>query len=290
MNPEIENQIRNKVCWAKLPSNVKGLIGNSQKEYERAISSYCIKNQLRFKNSLAKTFRKDEKKYYEELLEYSRENYMLYPYHLSDLFVKGLRITPFNYYLKMMSDLMSAERSYDTLPNFTAFDCIRLLGIGRNQYIDIMNKYRSSNRTVRLGFSRRKPVTSLLPIQPIDTFVIEPWWLINVGCISEDDVKMLSEDERIMLDRLIDTANSIEAGKLNYGIVHSLYRKGLIYIDVPMNEMDKVEVPPLEGFIMNRVVGAYYFIYQLSKSVNLRISLRIFIGSIVENTFKFVKT
>ena len=80
------------------------------------------------------------------MLEYSRENFLLYPYHLSDLFVKGLRITPFNYYLKMMSDLMSAEKSYDTLPNFTAFDCIRLLGIGRNQYIDIMNKYRSSNR------------------------------------------------------------------------------------------------------------------------------------------------
>ncbi len=255
MNSEIENQIRNSVSWTKLSTSAKGLIGNSQKEYERSIVSYCIKNQLRFKNSLVKTVRKDEKKYYEELLEYSRENFMLYPYHLSDIFVKGLRITPFNYYLKMMSDLMTAERSYDTLPNFTAFDCIRLLGIGRNQYIDIMNKYRSSNRTVRLGFSRRKPVTTLLPTQPIDTFVIENWWLINVGCISEDDVKILSEDEKIMIDCLIDSVNPIEAGELKFRVVHSLYRKGLIYIDVPMTETDKVEVPPLEGFIMNRVVG-----------------------------------
>jgi hypothetical protein len=34
------------------------------------------------------------------------------------------------------------ERSYDALPNFTAVDGVRLLGIGRNQYIDIMNRCR----------------------------------------------------------------------------------------------------------------------------------------------------
>jgi hypothetical protein len=30
----------------------------------------------------------------------------LYPYHLSDVMVKGLRITPFKYYLNMMHDVM----------------------------------------------------------------------------------------------------------------------------------------------------------------------------------------
>lgn len=35
------------------------------------------------------------------------------------------------------------EKSYDILPNFTAADVNRFLGIGRNQYIDIMNKVRS---------------------------------------------------------------------------------------------------------------------------------------------------
>lgn len=172
--------------------------------------------------------------------------------------MKGLRITPFNYYLRMMSDLMSAEKSYDTLPNFTAFDCIRLLGIGRNQYIDIMNKYRSSNRAIRFGFNRRQPVTLLLPTQPIDTMAIEPWWLINVGCISEDDVRSLSNEEKDVIDSLIDQSKPVEAGTLKFDNVHSLYRKGLIYIDVPVNESDKVEVPPLEGFIMNRVVGKYH--------------------------------
>lgn len=46
--------------------------------------------------------KKDERKYYEELLKYSREHLMLYPYHLSDIMVKGLRVTPFSYYISIM--------------------------------------------------------------------------------------------------------------------------------------------------------------------------------------------
>ena len=67
--------------------------------------------------------KKDEKRYYEELLRYSREHLMLYPFHLSDVMVKGLRITPFAYYISIMSDIMAQEKSYDSLPNFTAADC-----------------------------------------------------------------------------------------------------------------------------------------------------------------------
>lgn len=91
-----------------------------------------------------KHVKKDERKYYEELLRYSRDHLMLYPYHLSDIMVKGLRITPFSYYTGIMEDIMNSEKSYDSLPNFTAADCLRLLGIGRNQYIDLMNQCRSS--------------------------------------------------------------------------------------------------------------------------------------------------
>lgn len=46
--------------------------------------------------------KKDERNYYEELLKYSREHLMLYPYHLSDIMVKGLRVTPFSYYISIM--------------------------------------------------------------------------------------------------------------------------------------------------------------------------------------------
>lgn len=176
--------------------------------------------------------RRDEKKYYEELLEYSREHYMLYPYHLSDIIIRGFRITPFNYYLDMMANLMTVEKSYDTLPNFTAFDCVRLLGIGRNQYIDIMNKYRSSGKFRSIGFTRRKPIKSLLPIQPCDIFV-EPWWLINVGCITDDDIKILEPREKEIIDLVIDLDKPVVAGTVDFDCVHSLYKKGLIYLEVP---------------------------------------------------------
>lgn len=66
---------------------------------------------------------RDQKKYYEKLLSYSRQNLMLYPYHLSEYMIRGLRITPYSYYHNMMKDIMSQERSYDSLPNFTAADC-----------------------------------------------------------------------------------------------------------------------------------------------------------------------
>jgi hypothetical protein len=66
---------------------------------------------------------RDEKRYYERIVAYSKERLMLFPYHLADMVVKGLRITPFNYYISVVEKLMQAEKSYDTLPNFTAADC-----------------------------------------------------------------------------------------------------------------------------------------------------------------------
>ncbi len=39
------------------------------------------------------------------------------------MLIKGLRITPFVYYSQMMAAIMQGEKSYDSLPNFTAADC-----------------------------------------------------------------------------------------------------------------------------------------------------------------------
>lgn len=35
----------------------------------------------------------------------------------------GLRITPFIYYVEVVALLIELEKSYDTMPNFTAADC-----------------------------------------------------------------------------------------------------------------------------------------------------------------------
>jgi hypothetical protein len=36
-----------------------------------------------------------------------------------------------------------AEQPYDSIPNFSAADALRITGVGRNEFIDIMNKCRS---------------------------------------------------------------------------------------------------------------------------------------------------
>lgn len=263
MNADVEFHIRQNHDWSKLPLTVKQRLGNSQKEYKKCITFYSIKNQLRFRGNLVQYVRKDEKRYYEELLEYSQTHLMLYPYHLADVMVKGLRVTPFQYYLNVMGGIMEQERSYDSLPNFTAADCLRLLGIGRNEYIDLMNQCRSGRKIFR-----RKNVKDLLPSKPID-ITMESWWCVDVGYITEEDIKLVSESEVAIIDKIIDMGSQ-RAGDLDYNIVHSLYKKGLIYLDVPIDDTDFIVVPPLEGFVMNRVLGDYFetLLYKIFVSID----------------------
>lgn len=52
--------------------------------------------------------------------------------------------------------------------------------------------------------------------------------------------------------------------------VEGLYRRGFIYLDVPVYESDKIIVPPLEGFVMNRVLGDYFetLLYKIFVSID----------------------
>ncbi|XP_014670836.1 PREDICTED: protein FAM91A1-like [Priapulus caudatus] len=264
MSADIEFHIKNGYPWSKLPTHIKQALGNSQKEYDKSVVKYSVQNQLRYKGNLVRQVKRDEKKYYEEVLQYSREHLMLYPYHLSDVHVKGLRITPFSYYLGIMQDIMSQEKSYDSLPNFTAADCLRLLGIGRNQYIELMNQCRSSKK-----FFRRKPVKDLLPVKPVDDINIEPWWIVQPGYITEDDMKMCTPDEKKAVDNVIDNG-PLRAGDMHFNTVHRLFNRGLFYLDVPIEDDDCITVPPLEGFVMNRVLGDYFetLLYKIFVSID----------------------
>ncbi|XP_034747900.1 protein FAM91A1 isoform X1 [Etheostoma cragini] len=263
MNTDVEFHIRQNYPWTKLPANVKQSLGNSQREYEKHVLLYSIRNQLRFRNNLVRHVRKDERKYYEELLKYSRDHLMLYPYHLSDIMVKGLRVTPFSYYIGIMEDIMNSEKSYDSLPNFTAADCLRLLGIGRNQYIDLMNQCRSSKK-----FFRRKSARDLLPAKPVEISV-EPWWTAHTGYITEDDIRICSPGEKKAIDKMIDSGPQL-AGTTEYNVVLSLYNRGFIYLDVPISDDSCISVPPLEGFVMNRVQGDYFetLLYKIFVSID----------------------
>ena len=125
-----------------------------------------------------------------------------------------------------------------------------------------------------INFSSSKNPASirhLLPLQPVDSLSIQPWWLIHVGCVTDEDVKLCSSEEKLIIDYLIDEKTPKLGGELNYEAIHHLYRKGLIYLEIPVNEDDLIQVPPLgSGFVMNRIVGDYFevLLYKLFVSID----------------------
>ncbi|VDK64787.1 unnamed protein product, partial [Anisakis simplex] len=229
---EVEQLIRENVVWSKLPNEVRIVLGNSQREYDKLVLEYSIKNQLRYKGNIVRHVKRNEEMYYDIVLKYSETHLMLYPYHLSDIVVRELRVTPFNYYINIISGLMNAEKSYDSLPNFAAADAVRLLGIGRNQYIELMNQTRSNRKL----FRRSRSIRDLLPAAPIDIH-IEPWWLVCPGSILESDVKLLSKNEKDVVDLLLDEGAQL-VGILDSSVVKNLYNRGLTYFDVPVHDDD----------------------------------------------------
>ncbi|VDN22603.1 unnamed protein product [Gongylonema pulchrum] len=148
--------------------------------------------------------------------------------------------------LILQQSLITAEKSYDSLPNFTAADAMRLLGIGRNQYIELMNQ----NRCNRKLFRRSKSLRELLPAKPV-AINIEPWWLIAPGSILESDVKLLSKDEKDLLDMLIDEGAQL-VGTLDAKLVQRLYNRGLAYLELVKNA---ISVFCRLGFAKKRVTG-----------------------------------
>lgn len=275
---EIEDAILAQKRWADLDNRMRDLIGSSH-EYDKKIVRYSIENQLRYRGNLVRFVINDEYEYYRDLLKHSRSHLMLFPYHLSDFIITGMRITPFQYYLSVMTQIIEQEKSYDTLPNFTAADCLRLLGIGRNQYIDIMNELRSTHRGF-LGLGRRSArLASLLPSRPNEKVPIEPWWFVTAGYITEDDVRsMVTPSEKSIIDRLVSPdgmLNQILAADLDEALVRSLFLKGLIYLDVLIYDDDYIVVPPLEGFVMNRVTGDYFetLLYKVFVSIDQNTSV-----------------
>lgn len=75
--------------------------------------------------------------------------------------------------------------------------------------------------------------------------------------VLETDIKYVNAKERATIDDLIDFGSQF-AGNIDFGVVHSLYRKGLIYLDVAISGEDHISIPPLKNFIMNRVTGDYF--------------------------------
>uniref|UniRef100_A0A914NN88 Protein FAM91A1 n=1 Tax=Meloidogyne incognita TaxID=6306 RepID=A0A914NN88_MELIC len=267
----VDDAIRKNITWTKLSDDLRTVLGGSQREYDKRILDYSIKNQLRYKENIVRFVKRVQEEYYDCLLHHSRTKMMLYPYHLSDILVRELRLTPFTYYTEMLVDVMQAEKSYDSIPNFTAVDAMQILGIGRNQYIDLVNQSRANRRL----FRRSKSVREMLPQKPVNNFTVEPWFLFNYGCVLENDVRLLSSVEKEVIDKLMDEGTQL-CGLLDKNVIQRLLSRGLAYLEVPIHPEDCVYVPTLDGFVMNRTQGDFFetLLYKIFVAIDGQTSIR----------------
>ncbi|KAH0462693.1 hypothetical protein IEQ34_010268 [Dendrobium chrysotoxum] len=212
----------------------------------RVIIENCIKKRLQWNTCFARKICK-EGEYYEEMMRYLRKNLALFPYHLAEYVCRVMRISPFKFYCDMIFEVMRNEQPYDSIPNFSAADALRLTGIGRNEFIDIMNKCRSKKIMWKLNKSIAK---ELLPTQPVD-FAVEPWWGVCLVNFTLEEFKKLTEEEMATIDKVCkEEANSFML--FDSSIVKGLYRRGLVYFDVPVYSDDRFKVSRLEGFVSNK--------------------------------------
>jgi hypothetical protein len=166
----ISKAVREECQWENLPKRLQSILG-SKDEWHRRVTAHCIKKRLLWNTCFACKVCK-EGEYYEDMMRYLRKNLALFPYHLAEYVCRVMRISPFRYYCDMIFEVMRNEQPYDSIPNFSAADAFRLTGIGRNEFIDIMNKCRSKKIMWKLNKSIAK---DFLPTLPVD-FPIDPWW------------------------------------------------------------------------------------------------------------------
>lgn len=329
--------------WGLLPEHVWRAAG-SEAEWQRLVRAHSLGIQATWCEAVGS----DESSYLEELLRNSRDKGMLYPYHLAEALAAHPRIaaTPFEYYQDMLIETMRAERSYDTIPNFTAADCVRLVGVGRNEFIHALNQCRSKGW---LWKRRRGIIAKTLPSAALPSLPVLHWWRVHatkaahtllaqrnasrnrgpsrstalrsslrtsfnaaissvqkdasasasvaeaalprvppppLGEDSDDFVfeaeesegaggeggapesssggaggaggsRGLGASELDALQSVVAAGGSLLAGEVAREALAALYSAGLVRYSVPVDAADRIAVPPLQGFVMNRVGHDY---------------------------------
>jgi len=73
----LESHIVRQTTWENLPQQAKQLVNNSRDSWDEAVVQYSLRHQLRWRTSLVKSIRTDERAYYEELIRTSRTQLMV---------------------------------------------------------------------------------------------------------------------------------------------------------------------------------------------------------------------
>ncbi|KAH6761058.1 FAM91 carboxy-terminus protein [Perilla frutescens var. frutescens] len=159
--------------------------------------------------------------------DYLQKHRAIFPYHLADYVCRVMRVSPCKNYCDMLLDVMRNEQCYESIPVFSAADALRLTGIGKMEFIDIVNKCSKLNRPVD---------EELLPMVPVD-FVIQPWWVVCLTNFTSGKFKKLSAEEMATIEKIYtEKKNSFTL--FDAEIIKGLYRQGLVYFDVRVDPAD----------------------------------------------------
>ena len=238
--------------WEKLSPSAQAYFGTPA-QFQQRILDYFFDHQKPYEPAL-KFIQPGQ--YYHKLIEFGVEKFLVFPYHLISELQKHNPIVPFNYYTEMLLRVMASDRSYQSIPNFSAADALRVTGVGRNQFIDAMNKSRAGGWSAILK-SKDKVLRSLLPQVPM-AIKLQPWWLLFPVPANEQKLAKLPSAQRLAYERIAAAKPAgAELGGFNEADIRSLYNEGLLYIAVPLTPQDTVKLLPLDNFVMNRVGGDY---------------------------------
>lgn len=267
-------------------------VGGSEEVYHNTIKKYSLDRELKYEISPARIICSKEK-YYSDLISYLKTRLkvrlsespktQMYPYQFASEIIPILKVYPFHYYIDMMFEIMKSEKSYDILPNFTAVDIMIQMGIGRNQYIDIMNKARSKTWQWKIS---RNYIKDFLPTAPL-SMNIAYWWWVEMNPMSQQDFlklynvfgslahfQELNDEERIAI-ATIKKDGRVLACKCPFNGLDLVYKRGLVSFIVPIEDGDNIVLPPLKNFIMNRQPDSIFekFMYDVLVTVDERTSV-----------------
>eukprot|EP00658_Telonema_sp_P-2_P021842 TRINITY_DN18708_c0_g1_i4.p1 TRINITY_DN18708_c0_g1~~TRINITY_DN18708_c0_g1_i4.p1 ORF type:complete len:567 (-),score=132.08 TRINITY_DN18708_c0_g1_i4:740-2440(-) len=235
--------------YEELEQGIRGKVSGSL--YRQALLLHSFRERARYDTEFhgSSMGLVDEQDYYNQMIEWLRQSLSLYPHQLSDVVAGRLRISPFDYYSSMLVEVIRSDSAYDSLPNWTAADCKRVIGVGRNEYINMMNEYRSKGW---LAKQRRKTTVALLPTHPC-TDEIQPEWRVCGVTVREDELLTLEDDIAHLVLHLAKQPNSSASiSEIGIPAAKALYRLGLVWLDVPVSLQDRIRILPLHNFVMNK--------------------------------------
>jgi hypothetical protein len=270
---ELQQALQHHVPYSLLPASLQQRM--TPYDYQTSLVQYAVLRGHAYYR-LPEFVRASVKEaaYYQEMVRYAGEQLQLYPYVHQKSIVLYTGETPLSYYTGIFAELLKQEQSYDRLPNFTAIDALNLLGIGRNQYLQLTKEVRSKLR----WHVNRTFVNEYLPHELLSTVTVDPFWTIGTIDYNADILKKrfqgLTLDDVSFYRMLVSKGTaavrpeSLAALQLSKGVlakdtvyayelpkeaVGKLYRRGLVYAAFDVPPESYIVVPPLAGnFVMNR--------------------------------------